>query len=208
MPDPDVRANTPATVVPGESPASGAFARLDPDWLTVGEETFTRRLIAGNQSTGASGDLRLTYFTARKTETITQVRTYAGSTAAAATPTLCRIGVWTADLAGALLALVGSVASDVALWAVAGTEYTSTLTVPWAKVAGQRYAWGPLIVTAAARPTMPGFNMAGDVGGFRAEAARSPRLSGLLTGQADLPATATAASLGGTGVVFYASFVP
>lgn len=207
MPDPDVRANSPATVVPGEAPG-GDLAALVNSLLTVGEETTPRKYVAGNIAGPTSTDLRLSYFTARKSEAITQVRTYVGSTAAAATPTLCRIGIWTAGLDGALLALVGSTANDVALWSVVGLEYTTPLQTPWAKVAGQRYAWAPLIVTAGARPTFAGHTIASDGGGFRTESGRSPRITAVSAGNADLPTAVAVGGLGTSGIFYYASFVP
>lgn len=204
MPDPDVRANTPATVVPGESPASGAFGRLDPDWLAVGEETMHRRLVIVTSAATGTGNLRLAYFTARKSETVTQVRMWTGGTAAAATPTLCRIGVYSVAANGDL-ALVAATANDVTLFAAANTAYTRALTASFAKVAGQRYAIGPLIVTAAAAPTVLGNGLWGST---PAELGAAPRLAGVLSSQADLPTTALAASVGDTGNFHYAVLLP
>jgi hypothetical protein len=160
--------------------------------LESGEETVPRHFGGATSTTMTSQTLRLAYFTARKSELISNVRIFSAGTAAGATPSLIRVGIWTADLDGALLALVGSTASDTALLAGTFTAYTKALSASFTKVAGQRYAAGLLVVTAAAAPTIPtlGANIAGT------EAKIRPVISGQVTAQADLPSTLVAGSVG------------
>lgn len=173
------------------------------DALTTGEETIDRRTTFAANLAATSGSLRLTHFTARKTETTSNVRVASGGTAAGATPTLCRIGLYTIAANGDGT-LVANVASDTALFATANTMYTKAWATPYAKLAGQRYALGVLVVTAAAAPTLAGNSLGA---GLSAEAALAPRLSGALAGQTDLPSTFTDASLTATGHFVYAALV-
>ena len=175
------------------------------DWLTTGEEAFLRSLGNSNVLTLASQQLRLTYFTARKTETIASVRFALGGTAAGATPTLSRIGIWTADGAGALVAQIAATTNDTALFmGTINTQVTKALTAPFVKQAGQRYAVGLVNVTAAANPTVCG-NLAT---GLNVEVGLAPRLSGVVAAQADLPATLASGSIANDNARPYVALVP
>jgi hypothetical protein len=171
--------------------------------LTTGEESIPRELATSLGVVSSSGQIRLTYFTARKTEVTTQVRMYSGSTAAGATPTLCRIGLWLAASDGSCSALVASTANDTTLFAAANTAYTRSWSVSYAKIAGQRYAIGALVVTAAAAPTL-----SGQAGFIFGESSVDPVMAGVATGQADLPASMTSAVAGSGGGRPYAAVLP
>lgn len=159
--------------------------------LEVGEETLPRDIATSSAVGITSGDVRLTYFTARKSETSTQVRMISGGTAAAATPTLCRIGLYSiaSDGAGTLVA---STPNDTAMFSATATAYTKSWSASVAKTAGQRYALGIIVITAAATPTFVGL---GPTGSTSNENAQAPRIAGLLTGQSDLPASFTGAAI-------------
>jgi hypothetical protein len=164
----------------------------DPDALSSGEATMPREVVLATTSL-STGTLRLSYFTAVKTETITQVRTYSGS-AAAATPTLCKMGVYSVDASGNLT-LLAATANDTALWAAANTTYTRSLTTSFTKVAGQRYAAAQLCVTAGTAPTvLCGSSGAGST--MNSIMADAPRLGGAVTAVADLSASIAAGSVG------------
>lgn len=163
--------------------------------LTVGEATMPRDL-AFSSITMTSQSLRLAYFTALKTEAISQVRVITLGTAAGATPTVVRVGIWTTDGTGALLALVGSTPNDTALLASTNTAYTKALSAPFTKQAGQRYAAGLLVVTAAAAPTVGGLAQGGLIGSETTTVA--PAVSALVGSQSDLPATVAAGGLTAT----------
>lgn len=173
--------------------------------LAAGEEVLQRDYANSNALVTATQVLRLTYFTGRKTETTTQVRVPSGGTAAGATPTLCRVCLYTIDSSTGDGTLVASIANDTALWSVANTGYTRSWSASYAKVAGQRYALGILVVTAAATPTFPGDSIAA---GALAETAIDPRLCASLSGQSDVPASFSAGALSNTGQRFYAAILP
>lgn len=176
--------------------------REDTDVLTLGESTMHRRQVSSTSVVTGTGSLRLAYFTAKKTEMVTQLRIITGGTAAAATPTLCRVG-WYSVAANGNLTLVGAIANDTTLFANTITAYTRSLVAPFLKVAGQRYAVGPLVVTGAAAPTMLGHNAL-----TTAEAGMAPKLGGLVAGQADLPASVVAASVSDGAHMPYVVLLP
>lgn len=135
--------------------------------------------------------MRVTYFTAKKDEANTSVVVWSGTTPAGATPTLIRIGLWTANDAGALLALVAATPNDTALLSVANTEYTKAFSGgAAARVRGQRYGFGVLVVTGATAPQLSGavFGAQGAIMG------RAPMACGTLSGLTDLPATGSPAA--------------
>lgn len=115
---------------------------------------------------------------------------------AAATPTISRLGVWTATPStGALTALAASTTNDTALLTSTGARSkaisggTQVSGGIWTPVADQFYFFGVLCVTSAGLPTLvsgPG-SLAGafyDLGG----SGTNP-MTGRLTGQSDLPST-------------------
>lgn len=179
----------PGVTIDATDPQNPVVVVPGPDALTTGEASSDRRL--QNQSfTMTSGVLRLSYFTAQKTETITQLRMSSATTAAGATPTLVKMFVYTVDGAGDMT-LVGVTANDTSLFATINTAYTRSLVGSFSKTRGSRYATGTLVVTGAAAPTI-----AGNQPTFAAsEAAMAPRIAGALTAQTDVPASITAASL-------------
>jgi len=159
---------------------------------TEGEEVFPRDLcIAAGGGTLANQALRLRFFTASQTETITKIRTYA-AVAAGATPTLSRIGVYSVAANGDI-ALIHSTANNTALW-TATTGVDQALTASWSKVQGTRYAIGALCVTGASSATVAGATSSNS--GLQSIA---PRICGSVASQADLPASVVAGSISQTG---------
>lgn len=169
--------------------------------LTVGEETIPR-LNASSSATMSSGVLRLVFFTAAKTETITQLRVVVGSTPAAATPTLIRFGVYSVAASGDI-ALLASTPNDTTLLTVAQTSYSKALSAPWVKVAGTRYAIGGLVVTAAAAP-----NLYGIVPLNTSEMTLDPRVAASVGSQADLPGSVLNASVAAANATLYVACAP
>jgi len=167
--------------------------------ISSGESTLPRLSVTGFASSG-SGSLRLTYFTARKTETINSVRIYTGGTAASG-GTLCRIGIYSEDGSGNLT-LVASTANDTALWIAGSTSYAKSLSASFSKVRGTRYAVGPLFVGTTA-PNFIGYNFlpAGEAG-------QAPRLGALLGGQTDLPSSIAVGSISNQSNLSYIALVP
>ena len=145
--------------------------------------------------------MRLVYFTARKSETVSSLRTLSG-TAAGATPTLCRVGLYGVAANGDLT-LLASTANTTSLWSAATTRYDTALSASYAVTAGIRYAVGLLCVTGASLPTVYVNN-----GGAAAEVGLDPRLCGVVAGLTDLPSSVTAASVGDTAVRPYGVLLP
>lgn len=163
------------------------------DSLTSGQMVPRRDLMQVNSVSHATGTLGLTFFTGDKTETINNVTAYTGSTAAAATPSLCRIGIYSVDGSGNLT-LVASTPNDTALFAATTTAYQKALSASFSKVAGQRYAVGLLVISAAAMPTFMG-PLAVSNPVAQASNVLEPKLTARLTGQTDLPSSIAVGSL-------------
>lgn len=170
--------------------------------LTAANTTIPRTDSINSAVATGSGNVRLTFFSARVGGTSANVRVYSGGTAAGATPTLVRFGLYSvaADGAGTLVA---STPNDTTLLAAQATAYTKAWSSPIALDAGQRYAFAHLVVTAAAAPTLVG-NVLGDAN----MASVTPRLAGLLAAQSDLPASFTNAALSVTAHMAYAALLP
>lgn len=163
---------------------------------------MTRREVVNTSVVTGNQTVRLTYFTARKSETVTQLRLVGGATAAGATPTLVRAGVYSVAANGDLT-LVGGIANDPSLFAAVSTSYVRALTAPFDKVAGQRYAVGVLVVSGATTPTLTGHPALSP-----SEAAIAPRIGALLGGQSDLPAFIAAGALGDAAHLPYVVLLP
>lgn len=159
------------------------------DVLDVGEANYNRKDITSSGVSIASGSLRLSYFTANKQEMISQIRIITGGTAAAATPTLCRIGVYEVDEVTGNLTLIASTANDVNLFNATQTAFVKAFSQPFLKQRFVRYAVGVLVVSGVAVPTFNGQNAVP-----AAEAAMSPRITGY-SAQTDLPSTVTAGEI-------------
>jgi hypothetical protein len=183
--------------------SASSYARLpEPTALTVGESTIPRLFAYGNV-TLTTTTMRVAYFTAQKTETITQVRVNTSGTAAGATPTLVRFGVYTVAADGALT-LIASTPNDTTLLAGANTAYTKALSVGFTKQAGVRYAVAGLVATGATAPTLP----ASGVTAPAAEIGIDPRLSAAVSGQADRPASVAAGSITNMTAIPYMVLLP
>lgn len=158
----------------------------------TGEDVFERdKCISAGGGTLANQALRLSYFTAGRTEPITQVRSIA-AVAAAATPTLCRIGIYS-EAANGNLTLIHHTANDTTLWSSTNL-YTKDLNTTFNKITGFRYAVGALCVTAFTAPTMAGALMSNG-----ALQSLAPRCAASVGGQTDLPSSISAGNLSQTG---------
>lgn len=150
--------------------------------LTTGEAIYDRELIGSSTISITSGTLHLVHFTALKTETTASTRVLTGTTAAAATPTLCKMCLCTVASSGDVT-IVAVTANNTGLFSVASQSYTEPWTASYEKTAGVRYARGILVVTAVATPTVAGYALASAA---TAEGAIEPRLAARVTGQTDL----------------------
>lgn len=184
----------------------GFATQMDNDSLALGDEVMPRTfgMMSSTTITMTSQLLRLTMFTARKTQTSTQVRVATGATAAGATPTIARIGLY---LFGTVLGvdtwtLVASTANDTALFAAASTAYTKSWSTPYVERSGSRYALATLVVTGATAPTMSGMI------GVATEFGLAPRMCGSVAAQADLPATVVASTVADNAGRVYGVILP
>lgn len=158
----------------------------------TGVETMDRGFTGlGNGPSLSTGALRLTFFTPPSSFVANTAVTATGGTAAAATPTLCKVGVYSVATNGDLT-LVASTANTPSLWASSSTKYETALSSAYTFVGGQRYAAAVLCVTGATAPNAFGTIISN---GSSAVLGLSPRLSGFLSGQSDLPASISSGSV-------------
>jgi hypothetical protein len=162
--------------------------------LATGQGTIEPRTVALSVRQPSSGELNLTYFTSRKTETVTQIVQPTHTTAAAATPTLIRWGIYTIN-ADNSLTLAASTPNDTTLLAATLTEYTKAFSASLALVAGTTYVLGLIVVSGATMPSYPGQAIIG----AGAHYLREPKSCARLTGQTDLPASIAAGSIVSSG---------
>lgn len=169
----------------------------DPDLVSVGELIPSNRLLAfgSNGVCGpvASGTMMLRYFTAKKDERTSSLETYCGSTAAGATPTLCKVGVFEIASNGDGIRIAIS-DNNTGLWAAANTAYNQAFLSSFWKKAGNRYALAILAVSAAAMPNYYSSIFAG-TSIVNANFIASPRIAGVIAGQADIPENFIAANV-------------
>lgn len=171
----------------------------------IGGETLPRNNLWGTAgvSVGASGAIRLTFFTATVPNTVDTTLTVTGTTAAAATPTLCKVGLYIVE-SNNDLTLVASTANTTSLWASTNTEYATALQASYTFIPGRRYATGALVVSGGTTPTLFGYSVGT---GMQNIWARAPRVSAAVSGQTDLPATIASGSLSAVNTVHWIGFV-
>jgi hypothetical protein len=135
----------------------------------------------------ASGSLFFTWFTPAVTFTASAITMASGSTAASGL-TLCRFGIYTYNETTATL--VARTASDTTIFGTVNTSYQRSLNTTggypatYTLTAGTRYGIGVVIV-GTTPPTLAGKAIAVGVSSL------TPRTNGTISGQSDLPTTAT-----------------
>lgn len=167
--------------------------------FTSGEEIFPADDAQAGTNVTTTQVLRLSYFDCRKSESTTGVRIISGGTAAGATPTLVRIGLYLIDSSGNGT-LVASTTNDTALFASTATVYTRSWSTPYNKIRGTRLAVGVLVVSSATTPTLAGKALTST-----AEVSLAPRKTGSISSQSDLPSSFTAGSVSSSFSRFYAA---
>lgn len=164
------------------------------------EGIFDRHLIT-SQPGISNGNMRGTYFTCRRSQTITSIRTLVGGTNQTAA-TLCRIGLYTVD-ASDNLTLVASTANDTNLWNSANATVDKALSSSYAVKRGTRYAVGLLVVGSSQAPTIGALQLTNSAPGQA-----SPRLAFLIGSQTDLPSSIATGSMTGANILPWAALVP
>jgi hypothetical protein len=166
--------------------------------LTYGHETISRLFGMHDSAALLSGQLALTYFTARKSTTVTSIKTRNRGTAAVGL-TLARVALYSVDPSTGNLTLLAASTSDTSMWTGAFAVYTKTIaSTPL--TAGQRYAVG---VLAVGTPTMPTLYCWG-TNGSGLDFDLQPRPAALLSSQTDIPSTITDSSLTVGANIFHA----
>ncbi|MDM2096409.1 glycosyl hydrolase family 28-related protein [Mycobacteroides abscessus] len=163
-----------------------------PQWSIdrVSNGLITPGRLTGSGIAMTSGSLYLTYINSDITKTLTQIQVRTAGTAAGATPTLIRYGLYSVDSSNNLT-LIASTPNDTTLLASTFVNYTKAFSASVSVVTGSRYAVGSLIVTAASLPQPYGIYAAS----AEALVPLGDRLCSVLTGQSDLPSSITAGSL-------------
>jgi hypothetical protein len=186
-------------------------ARTDPMVGTPLGATFATGCCNQNRNVGIATQLatvsqllQLQYFRVPVAFTAATITYYSGSTAAAATPTLVRYGLYSVAANGDIT-LIGSTANDTTLFSVASTRYPKALSVATALVPGQTYATAVLVVTGAAAPTLLS---ALGVTVTTTASSQAPRLMAQVAAQADLPAGVVAGSLANSASRHFAEITP
>jgi hypothetical protein len=168
------------------------------DLYDAGEPAMPRHFASATAALVASR-VQLQHFTARRTESITQLRmTTAGTIAAGLT--LGRLGVYSVGSNGDLTLITAST-SDTTMFGTANAQVTKTLGATWNKVQGQRYAIG-VILTGTTMPTVYGGLSVSLFTGVQ------PRLNSILTGQTDFPSTIANASLSSAAFNMFVEAIP
>lgn len=190
----DLTANLAAKLA--SSDADVSFTRLSEpgDILTVGQ-VVPRRSRLMSAVSQVSGTLVLTYFYADRSETISTLTVWTRNIAAAATPTLCRMGLYSVAGNGDLT-LVASTPNDTALFGAVDTAYPKALSTPVAITRGTQYATALLVVTAATAPNFHGYQYL-STSPINTIVRLSPPMVGRVTSQTDLPSSVSAGSIVG-----------
>lgn len=173
-----------------------------PQLFPSGGETVFNRLWANSTVSLSNQNMRGVMFTARRTESISQVRTFVGSTAQVGA-TLARIGVWTVDASDNLTALVASTPNDTAMWSTPSVAATKSFSASWTKERGQRYCVALLIDGASQAPAIIDYG-----GPSAALLAVVPRRGLLLGSQTSLPSTVSVGSITNSTAVPYVELIP
>lgn len=165
------------------APEPADSIQIDP---VGGGEMALPRFIPSSNTPLTSGIVKFSVFTAQRTEQINSIATFP-TTAAGATPTLCRMGVWELDARDGIYKLVAATVNDTTLWNSNAAIMSRTLAAPFTKVAGRRYMCGALCVTAASVPSVLAHSLS-NAGGYQTLLATGAgAVTALLTGQTDLP---------------------
>jgi hypothetical protein len=182
------------------SSATNTFPTFDSDQLSAGLQTLPRWMLNGGSAATASDFVYLTYCTAHKDLSVTTINMICGATAAANDPSLVRIGIYSENPSTGALTLVGSTANDAptTMFDTAFGPVTKELSATTALTAGTRYAFGLLVVSAAACPTPYGVAIPS------ALATLTPRRAAVASAVAgDLPASIASGALFASGALMY-----
>lgn len=182
------------------SSTTNSFPTFDSDQLSTGLQTMPRWTLSGTSCSTLTGYLYLTYATAHKTMSVSSMRMMCGTTAAGATPTLLRLGIYRVDPVSGDLTLVGSTDSDTSLFASPSAVVSKDLAAAVTLTGGTRYAFGFIVVTSATAPSVYGATVPAAIAEY------SPRRTGVLIAS-NLPGSIPNANLSSSGQLMYIAAV-
>lgn len=173
-------ANLGSIYVPSFNPPVGEFA--------------PRRAFLNGVATLTSGTLVGPVIRADKTETISSITAYTGSTPLGPAPSLCAFGVFSIDPTTLNATLVASSSNDTTLFASANTLYLKDFDAPFTKTVGTYY-WVTVLVNTAT--TLPNFLGWQGPTGSQVSAIMNvwPAHNFALPGQSSIPASIPGSSL-------------
>ena len=180
--------------------ASGLDSGLIGGSLTAGVANQDR--VTGPVANTAVGNqvLYLSYVTSPKVFTAANHAMYSSATAAAATPTTVKFGLFTVAANGDLTR-VAITANQTSTFVVPNTRYPWPYLASVGIVPGQVYASGWLIDSAVAMPTVIGPTALTPTATAWSQA---PKLNGVITAQTDIAATYTAGQVAASALRHYA----
>lgn len=144
---------------------SASSVPIPADFITNGESTMGRSAANSAAVSIFSNTMRIVAFVARRNRTVTKLRCQSGTTAAAATPTVIQMAIFSVASDGGMTKL-SETANDTTLLAAQNTVYDKALGASVVLEAGRRYAIGLLVVSATTMPTLTGAVALGDLSGL------------------------------------------
>lgn len=168
---------------------------------TAGMGAVAVRTGLGTVGALASGTLYLSFFRACKPATLSRWDA-AMTTTAFVTPSLVRGALYAVDSLGNLT-LAASSPSDTTLGTTGNVKFGKAFTAPVAVEFARWYAWGFLVVTPAGNVgTMLGSTVL--VATQNVAMLSDPRMNGIVSGQADLPASVAFGSIAASNQLIWA----
>lgn len=147
-------------------------------------------VISSTNLTMTSQRMWLSGFTTAVTEPVTSVTVWTTGTAAGATPTLVRFGIYEVDSTFTTATLVASTANDTALLAAINTRYSKALSATYQKTRGRYLVCAALVVTGATAPTLSCRSSSSPNATIQIGSTSAFQwLGGHIDSQSDLPAT-------------------
>lgn len=152
--------------------------------VTTGSCEVYPRYVAGNVQTPTSASVYWSFFSPPYSFTASQISI--ATSAASATITAAKLGLYTVDANGAVT-LVARTASDNTIFSTASSVATRSFSTTggypatYALSAGSRYALAFFATASSSMPSVPA------IGANSSAAWASPRIHGYMTSQSDLP---------------------
>jgi hypothetical protein len=172
---------------------------LSTNKIATGLEIIPRELCVSNSAALSNQVLKLIFFTALDTGSVTALASYCGAQAMAGA-TLAKMALFSVD-ANDDGTLMAATTNDTALWATINTRYQKSISSQNI-VRNSRYAFGFLVVGASTAVQMPC-----QIPSIAFCTTAQPRLVGQLGSQTDIPSSFTGSGLATTNTRFYGELI-